>query len=511
MPRGPWIPRTIIGSLRHAVITISELCREHGPLMLLQLREIPTVLGSFVRSIAASAIDASQKVALLSNDVVTLAGLGGKFEPQEEWTYVPPRRRRDHGPAGRLPPRQPQPLPVVAAAAVAQQCRALAGEDTLTEDAYAIDKYLYWEKVQPLEGDCTFNPNLSLQPVMRNWTEVAATRRDRFDYDNGYGCGNAKIKDNITQEYRALEPKDLDHGTIQKPKPKPTSATTRKSKPAFNPDEMMDVFKNRYIDYMNMQMRQILDQVAEKTTPKINVQNGGSPKKANEDSGATPENPWISNSPRSSSSDIDIVPSYVTKYMANAKGQKLPTFINDDEVLWGNRKRTVPKKFESPYALDKPSRHSARGSRPSGTTSASRALFSQNIAPEVVADELTPELTEAAVTFVEIACRSEKNKGKRVYYNGNLNGLTSQMLRLVINSYQAHLALRVGHDCHLYPAWRSKYLVDRALARDNPLSSLYNMDSELSRSGAVNRVKDEYTLRDKIGPIGQATWPSGLL
>ncbi|KAI4968802.1 hypothetical protein ZWY2020_046132 [Hordeum vulgare] len=83
MPRGPWIPRTIIGSLRHAVITISELCREHGPLMLLQLREIPTVLGSFVRSIAASAIDASQKVALLSNDVVTLAGLGGKFEPQE--------------------------------------------------------------------------------------------------------------------------------------------------------------------------------------------------------------------------------------------------------------------------------------------------------------------------------------------------------------------------------------------------------------------------------------------
>ncbi|KAE8775029.1 Pm3-like protein [Hordeum vulgare] len=360
-------------------------------------------------------------------------------------------------------------------------------------------KYLYWEKVQPLEGDCTFNPNLSLQPVMRNWTEVAATRRDRFDYDNGCGCGNAKIEDNITQEYRALEPKDLDHGTIQKPKPKPTSATTRKSKPAFNPDEMMDVFKNSFMIFFANQ----------KTTPKINVQNGGSQKKANDDSGATPENPWMSNSPRSSSSDIDIVPSYVTKYMANAKGQKLPTFINDDEVLWENRKQTVPKKFESPYALDKPSRHSARGSRPSGTTSASRALFSQNIAPEVVADELMPELTEAAVTFVEIACRFEKNKGKRVYYNGNLNGLTSQMLRLVINSYQAHLALRVGHDCHLYPAWRSKYLVDLALARDNPLSSLYNMDSELSRSGAVNRVKDEYTLRDKtyvVLNLGNTHW-----
>ncbi|KAI5006541.1 hypothetical protein ZWY2020_033784 [Hordeum vulgare] len=161
---------------------------------------------------------------------------------------------------------------------------------------------------------------------------------------------------------------------------------------------MMDVFMNRCIDYMNWQMRQIPDQVAEKlleklnkegvmykpavnvqsckndgddevdsfenglcekkefmykednhsedslepiidlthtweavpkekneaeekTPPNINVQNGGSPKKANDDYGATPENPWIiSNSPRSSSSDIDIVPSYVNKYMANAKG-----------------------------------------------------------------------------------------------------------------------------------------------------------------------------------------------
>ncbi|KAE8821528.1 Pm3-like protein [Hordeum vulgare] len=161
-------------------------------------------------------------------------------------------------------------------------------------------------------------------------------------------------------------------------------------------------------------------------------------------------------------------------------------------------KRIVLKKFESPYALDKPSTRFARGTRPSGTTSASR---------EVVADELTPELIEAAVTFVEIACRYEKNKGKSVYYNGSLNVLTSEMLRpilehrwvsdVVIDYYHAHLALRVGHDYHLCPAWRSRYLVHRALVRDNPLPSPYNIDSELSRFGAVNRVKDEYTLCDK--------------
>ena len=60
------------------------------------------------------------------------------------------------------------------------------------------------------------------------------------------------------------------------------------------------------------------------------------------------------------------------------------------------------------------------------------------------------------------------------------------------------IILRVGHDRHLYPAWRSKYLVDLAKARDNPKPSKYNMDSALSRAGAVRRVRDEYTVRDKV-------------
>ena len=53
--------------------------------------------------------------------------------------------------------------------------------------------YLYWEKLQPVEGECAYNPNLSIQPLMRNWTEGAATRRDRFDYDNGRDRGNIRV------------------------------------------------------------------------------------------------------------------------------------------------------------------------------------------------------------------------------------------------------------------------------------------------------------------------------
>ena len=74
------------------------------------------------------------------------------------------------------------------------------------------------------------------------------------------------------------------------------------------------------------------------------------------------------------SSDIDICPSSVSKFMAKANGKKGATIDKDEEVMSGKRKSTVPKKFESPYALDKPSRRTNHGQKPSGTRSASRGI-----------------------------------------------------------------------------------------------------------------------------------------
>nr|XP_040252122.2 uncharacterized protein LOC120969110 [Aegilops tauschii subsp. strangulata] len=227
--------------------------------------------------------------------------------------------------------------------------------------------------------------------------------------------------------------------------------------------------------------------VPEKTPPKMNGHKEASPIRRNDECGATPENPWVvGTSTQAPSSDIDICPSSVSKFMAKANGKKGATIDKDEEVMSGKRKRTVPKKFESPYALDKPSR------RPNC------ALFSENHEPEVVADELTPEIIDAVVSFVELAASAEKNKGKKVYYSeGRGISLTSERIRPVIDAYMGHLELCVGHDRYLCPAWRSKFLVDRAIARDDPLPSSCNMDSALSKAGAVNRVTKEYTVRDK--------------
>nr|XP_040253793.2 uncharacterized protein LOC120961851 [Aegilops tauschii subsp. strangulata] len=409
----------------------------------------------------------------------------------------------------------------------------------------ALLQYLYWEKVQPLEGECAFNPSLSMEPLMRNWTEAAASRRDKFDYDQGRGRGNIKIEDNITKEYRAQERKVPEP---EKPKMKPAVGAAKKSKLASNADEMMNLIMKRCMDYIRSQMKEIPEQVAERLLEKLN-QNGvmykpaaaaasgnndadlevdsfenGPPEKKefvykddsdglepvidltqpdepvvnqnNDDEektpaklnvdkttkptdecGATPENPWIvGSSPRAESSDIDISTSSIDRMVGKSKGKKSAATAKEDDVISGKRRRTVPKKFESPFKLDKPGKRSARGS---------------------VKDDLTPELIDAAVAFVEAAARCEKNMTKRVYYNERGTSVTVESIRHIIDAYQTHLALRVGHDRHLCPAWRSKYLVDRAKARDNPKPSKYNMDSALSRAGAVRRVLDEYTVRDK--------------
>ena len=105
----------------------------------------------------------------------------------------------------------------------------------------------------------------------------------------------------------------------------------------------------------------------------MNGHKEASPVKHNDVCGGTPENPWVvGTSTLAPSSDIDICPSSVSKFMAKANGKKGATIDKDEEVMSGKRKRTVPKKFESPFKLDKPSKRSARGTKPSGNTTATR-------------------------------------------------------------------------------------------------------------------------------------------
>ncbi|XBI98292.1 hypothetical protein VPH35_018543 [Triticum aestivum] len=266
----------------------------------------------------------------------------------------------------------------------------------------ALLQYLYWEKVQPVEGECAYNPNLSIQPLMRNWTEGAATKRDRFDYDNGRGRGNVRIENNITQEYRAQEPNIPNNAPTMKPKTKPATGNAKKSTSAALSEDLMELLMKRCMDFIHTEMRQIPDQVAERLLEKLNKEG--------------------------------------VMYKPAAA---VPSAENDPDEVDSFENGPYEKK-EFVYKEDMDSDG------------------------EPIIDMTQPEVLPDHKTVPE-----------------------------VIDAYMGHLELRVGHDHYLCPVWRSKFLVDRAIAHDDPLPSSCNMDSALTKAGAVNRVTKEYTVRDK--------------
>ncbi|KAE8801762.1 hypothetical protein D1007_22555 [Hordeum vulgare] len=85
----------------------------------------------------------------------------------------------------------------------------------------ALLQYAYWEKVQPIIGP-KYDPLSLMSPLMRNWTESVAEKRDKYDYD--YGRGVRMIDDNITYEYRV---KKIAQEQAEKNKKSSTKKSTR--------------------------------------------------------------------------------------------------------------------------------------------------------------------------------------------------------------------------------------------------------------------------------------------
>ena len=78
------------------------------------------------------------------------------------------------------------------------------------------------------------------------------------------------------------------------------------------------------------------------------------------------------------------------------------------------------------------------------------SLFNDHDVEGVVKDDLTPELIDAAVTFVEVAARSEKNMTKKVYYNERGTSVTVESVRLVLeHTWMADDVSSISMSCYL--------------------------------------------------------------
>ena len=78
------------------------------------------------------------------------------------------------------------------------------------------------------------------------------------------------------------------------------------------------------------------------------------------------------------------------------------------------------------------------------------ALFSDNDMEGSVKDDLTQELIDAAVAFVEAAARCEKNMTKRVYYNERGTSVTVERIRPVLeHTWLADDVRSITMSCYL--------------------------------------------------------------
>ena len=72
-----------------------------------------------------------------------------------------------------------------------------------------------------------------------------------------------QIENNITQEYRAQEPKIPCNVPTMNPKTKPANGNAKKSTIAPMSEDLMELLMKRFMDFIHTQMREIPDQVAE--------------------------------------------------------------------------------------------------------------------------------------------------------------------------------------------------------------------------------------------------------
>ena len=78
------------------------------------------------------------------------------------------------------------------------------------------------------------------------------------------------------------------------------------------------------------------------------------------------------------------------------------------------------------------------------------AVFSDNDMEGSVKDDLTPELIDAVVAFVEAAAQSEKNMTKRVYYNERGISVTVESIRPVLeHTWLADDVRSITMSCYL--------------------------------------------------------------
>ncbi|KAE8787282.1 hypothetical protein D1007_38768 [Hordeum vulgare] len=336
----------------------------------------------------------------------------------------------------------------------------------------ALLHYAYWEKVQPIIGP-KYDPLSLMSPLMRNWTEPLAEKRDKYDYDYGRGIGMRMIeKMNKTGVfYRTGNMEEEEENLYD-------DINESTNDGAFGHKEF--VYQSDKDNYR---------------TPS----QGKSNKQKDDDEGNVPYycTPEYLNSFKGDWSDPIEVPEVshekaVTSLDTNEISSHESGHYNgvDEQVEKGvgKRKRTASRAIKSSFVVVKPIKRAK--------LSAKAKLFNKVDGKKSSADV---DVIKLSVMFVRACERSKKHKATQIFNDGVTDALTTeracQILNRkwisgnVMNAHSSFLLEEAKHERYIIPTWRVTWLLE--YRKDKNVNG--NEYQKVSNSNEpVNRCMNEY-------------------
>ncbi|KAM0879633.1 hypothetical protein ACQ4PT_034113 [Festuca glaucescens] len=444
---------------------------------------------------------------------------------------------------------------------------------------------------------------MTMRPLMKNWTEAAAIRRDAEDYKKGRGKG--LIDDDITAKHREELIRTPDNvagnkrKSCKKAKAESSSKTMLNSVEAAGIEDMMGRMMTQMTDHINNTIRKEMDSMPDKCAKKVlkmlnttgamykpstdNMSNNNDQKEKHKKEGmASTRNHGLK--PKDFMDTDDLISSREASRSGEDKGldhdssseeASLPGTARVDSFVGLVKKEPVDdtnfvtpteKKamdgtdadYTTPVNLgasaEVPIQIDENGSTPQSSSSISihdltiswEKVISLN-ASDDASDEcdsvdsvgtifrkvinsgkkedigsaalfrtengmeglfqLTPELIDAAVQFLQTACRTKKNRGKSVYQNALRARLSAESLNAVLDSnwlcggvieaYLGDLRIKVGDDRTLCPAWRANSIVEKPPVRGRRKKQTAEKMSIHEKSACYGRCVDGYFATNK--------------
>ncbi|VAH92613.1 unnamed protein product [Triticum turgidum subsp. durum] len=323
----------------------------------------------------------------------------------------------------------------------------------------ALLQYLYWEKVQPITGP-KYDPLALLSPLMRNWTEDMAVRRDKYDYEYGRGVG--MIDDNITEEYRLKKIAEEEAQKTKKASSKKSNVTGTRKEGSTSEASSQKPTMDRILSEMNELRKEMLrlpELCAQRMIEKLN-KTGVSYKPSNLEEDE--EN--LYGGINESSNDV-------------GRPQKEFVYQKDDSDRFRTPSKMNLQKDDNGVDV------TSRENTPFYCTPEYWDSFKGDMDDPVQVPEVSDEKAVTSLETDEIA--SHASVGSQ--------GVQEEVEE-VIDAYSSFLVDKVNDDRFMLTTWRIHWLLH---VRSGKKTVGNDYEAESHSNGPVNRCEDEYFKKSK--------------